>query len=500
MYPRAPSTINHDATPGPAEFTAARTTRARHKENKENASPEPKPTARPKQPYTLRCALHAADTVVLGETLDLPGKHILAFQFCGTDLICVDLGASGVGARAGGDGPHSGKSAGRFRCGQRGYILSCVGGGAPCHRSEVGGKYILVLVNAAERVLCIRSGRKRPDGDIRALVKIAMERLVVEVGLALRDRNGGPHLTFVDPRKNDDAAAMVRNAKRLVALFRARGASRDDIAISIPATEDGVTAAKELAADGIRTNLILVSSLMHAAVCAEAGAATISISVGPLLRAHERKRKAVYQDLAMHPGIEIIQAIVAYFKLNDVRTLVVGRDFRKLAELSALREFDAVCLSGTQLEASRWQAASRLDLENLLDRAPQASMRARQAQHPTTFLEHGTRFMELMSAGARGTVAASMFPALGRMELQMNAIQKLVEAEVAWQLDLKTLSLEALYARQSMPPAGPPAKTRRDRESSQVQPKLGSKKTHKPLEDACERESEGGLIEGVEYF
>ncbi|KAJ6565461.1 hypothetical protein DFH09DRAFT_919626 [Mycena vulgaris] len=327
---------------------------------------------------------------------------------------------------------------------------------------------------------------------------------MVELGAAMHARNEGPLLTFVDPRRNDDAAAMVRTARRMATLFRARGMTRREFVISIPATEDGVAAAKELEGDeGIHTNLILVASLMHAAICAEAGATTISIAVGPLLHCHERKRNAAYQDLSMHPGIEIIQATLAYFKLHEIRTKLVGRDFREasnhLSELSALPGFDAVCLSKAQLDVSLWKAETRS--AELPDTTPQASMRARQAQHPTTLLENGIEFMGLMSAEARDMLAASMFPALGKMEAEMNAIEKIVKAEVAWQLALKTLGLEALYELRGAPPSSPEARTRRNRESDRVGARAGTENRRPPLPgEAWERENEGGLIEGVEYF
>ncbi|KAJ7439503.1 hypothetical protein FB451DRAFT_1301995 [Mycena latifolia] len=79
----------------------------------------------------------------------------------------------------------------------------------------------------------------------------------------------------------------------------------------------------------IHTNLTLVAGLMHAAVCAEARATVISIAVGPLLQSHERRRRAVYRDLALHPGVEVVQAVFAYFRLHEIRTRVVGRDFRE---------------------------------------------------------------------------------------------------------------------------------------------------------------------------
>ena len=58
---------------------------------------------------------------------------------------------------------------------------------------------------------------------------------MVELGVAMYERKGGPHLTFVDPRRNDDAVAMVRSARRLVRLFRARGMSEGAIIISVSA-------------------------------------------------------------------------------------------------------------------------------------------------------------------------------------------------------------------------------------------------------------------------
>ncbi|KAJ7639760.1 hypothetical protein DFH06DRAFT_979823 [Mycena polygramma] len=318
---------------------------------------------------------------------------------------------------------------------------------------------------------------------------------VVELGVAILDRNGGPQFTFVDTRKSGDAAALIRSAKRLVNLFRMHGVNQNKILIGIPATEAGVAAAKELQASGIHTNLILCSSILHAAVCAQAGATAISIAVGPLLHCHERKRKTVYQDLVKHPGIEIIHTIQEYFRLHKIRTRLVGRDFRQLAELSALPGFDAVCLSRELLETSSCKAETRS--ASLPDRPPQASMRARQAQHPAKVLEAGSKFMGLMSAEARAMLAASIYPALGKMELQMDTIERIVKDEVAWQLDLKTLSLDALYELRTTPLSSPAAKNTR----KGVSDVAGAKKAKsKPRTATCEREDKGGLIEGVEYF
>ncbi|KAJ6588219.1 hypothetical protein B0H19DRAFT_1098395 [Mycena capillaripes] len=455
MYPRAPPKSSERAT---SRGAAVQFTAVLRKENKENENAtnerEQKPKAPPKlklEPITIRGALAAANTAVIGDTLDFPTLSV-------NDLNGTALSPASVLAG-----------------------LEAEGQDVDYH-----------LWVAARQAIEEASGRCL---DSR-MVQNAMERLVVELGVAIFERNGGPQLTFVDPRKNNDCSAMVGSAKRLVKLFRGRGVDQNKMLISIPATEDGVAAARALEAAGVRTNLTLVAGIRHAAFCAQAGATAISIAVGPLLLCHERKRKAVYRDLDMHPGTEIIQATLQYFKHHEIRTRLVGSDFRQLAELSALPGFDAVCLSKKQLEVSRWKAETRS--ADVSDRPPQASMRARQAQHPAKFLENGIGFMGLMSAEARGMLAASMYPALGKMELQMNSIEKIVRGEVAWQLALKTLSLDALYELRTAPPASPATKKRQYGVSDQAG--KASEKGRKPLEDACERDDEGGLIEGVEYF
>ncbi|KAJ6625087.1 hypothetical protein B0H10DRAFT_1756808, partial [Mycena sp. CBHHK59/15] len=268
---------------------------------------------------------------------------------------------------------------------------------------------------------------------------------LVELGIAMAERCGGTQFAFVDPRRNDDAAAMVASARRLVRYYHERDVAQRHIIVSIPATEAGILAARKLESHGIQTNLILVGSLMHAATCAEAGATAISIAVGPLLDCYERKRKAAHGDLGTHPGVQTIQATLAYFRLHNLRTRVVGTHFRELKEVSALAGFDAVCLSTDQLEVSCWAVAR---LEWLPD-SSLASLRARQAQSPTllTFLESKTGIMATVSPQTKSIVADSMYRALGKMEVKMNALEKLVESEVAWQLALKTMDMKGLFQK-----------------------------------------------------
>ncbi|KAJ7720788.1 hypothetical protein B0H16DRAFT_381365 [Mycena metata] len=539
MYPRpSPSpnqgrAQNNNAT---GQFTAARARTLRH-ENKENAAPNkghstqtPSTKSRAKLetgPTTLRRALAAANTAVIGDTLDFPTVSVEELN--GTVLTPANIFAALE----------------RRRQGQK----------ETQNRDDDVYCHLWVATQRAieERI---------PSRDIPSIVQSTMELFVVELGTAIYERNGLqsrglPHLAFVDPRQNDDMAGMMGSARRLVALFRARGVGAEKILISIPATEDGVSAAKALEAEGIHTNLILVVGLMHAAICAHAGATAISIAVGPLLQFHERKRKADYHELKAHPGIEVIQATLEYFKLHGIRARLVGCDFRQLAELSALPGFDAVCLSKEQLlEAARYRGAQYggetrsavvVDLDRTRPPQHQASMRARQAQHPSGLLEqldavtarssvqspsgngiqHGTktgnRFMLLLSGAARRTLAAQLYPALGRMELQMTGIEQAVREEVVWQLSVRTMNLAVLYdVLRGTPPSGLKKTSWMDHREAEAAPELlasnqvgakaeprphgkgvvieGPKRRGEGAPSSCERENEDGLIEGVEYF
>ncbi|KAF9458266.1 hypothetical protein BDZ94DRAFT_1226563, partial [Collybia nuda] len=275
---------------------------------------------------------------------------------------------------------------------------------------------------------------------------MTMERLLFEIGYAIRDRVNRPHITFVDPRKYHDKLYMINNARRLVKYYKEKGIHKSQTIVSIPATHEGVAAAKWLEEeDDIHTNLYLVSGLMHAAACAEAGATSITIPVGRLLNSQERKRKTAYEDLQAHPGIETIQSIIVYFKLHDIRCRVIGSEFRTLSEIGPLGDFDAICVTKDQADRLKW---SQVPITSpSVDSS--ASLRARQAQYPTKLLGTESGFLNAMSLDTRNTVTSTLFTALGEMKAQMDDLEAIVATEVHRQFELLTLDLRSLYRRRS---------------------------------------------------
>ena len=103
------------------------------------------------------------------------------------------------------------------------------------------------------------------------------------------------HFTFLDPRNSNNSRALVRQAQELAKLFEAEGYGKGCIVFSvsaadgvsdclnhsrasqIPATEEGAQAARKLEKKyNLKTNLLFVSGLAHAAICAQAGASFVT--------------------------------------------------------------------------------------------------------------------------------------------------------------------------------------------------------------------------------
>lgn len=161
-----------------------------------------------------------------------------------------------------------------------------------------------------------------------------------------------------------------------------------------------------------------------------------------------------------HPGIETIQTTLGYFRLHGIKTRVLGSGFRsvsthssaihgtnlkapelQLSEIGLLGDFDGICVTKAQIDRLKWSQI----VISTPDDSSSSALRARQAQYPTSFLESGVGFMNVMSAETRTMVAATMFVALGEMKAHMNVLQKIVEKEVTRQFELQTFDLATLY-------------------------------------------------------
>lgn len=119
------------------------------------------------------------------------------------------------------------------------------------------------------------------------------------------DLVGGPVSAEV---MSEDAEGMVQEAEKLSRL-------NDNVVIKLPMLPEGLRAARELAGQGIKTNVTLVFSATQALLAARAGATYVSPFVGRL-------------DDIGHDSSQVLSDIVEIFAVNKFSTKVIAASIR----------------------------------------------------------------------------------------------------------------------------------------------------------------------------
>ncbi len=156
----------------------------------------------------------------------------------------------------------------------------------------------------------------------------------------------------------------MHKARRLIELYKEAGVDRERVLIKVASTWEGIRAAEQLKADGIRCNLTLLFSFAQAVACAEAGVQLISPFVGRILDWHKKDRGVDSIPATEDPGVISVTSIYNYFKRFDYSTEVMGASFRNTGEIIELAGCDLLTISPdllTELESMDGTLARKLD-------------------------------------------------------------------------------------------------------------------------------------------
>jgi transaldolase len=197
-------------------------------------------------------------------------------------------------------------------------------------------------------------------------------RLAVNFGTELTKIVPGRVSTEVDPDLSFDIEGTVAQARRLIEDYASRGVARNRILIKVAATWEGIQAARQLQSEGIDCNLTLVFSLTQAVACAEAGVFLISPFVGRILDWHTKAEGKTY-TAETDPGVVSVRRIYAYYKANNVKTIIMGASFRNTGEIEALAGCDRLTIAPallTQLAQDDGPLPRRLDPAKIAAEAP----------------------------------------------------------------------------------------------------------------------------------
>ncbi len=188
----------------------------------------------------------------------------------------------------------------------------------------------------------VRAHRGEPLDEV-------MDRLLVRFGLEILAHVPGRVSTEVDARLSFDTAATVARAERIMALYQAQGVARERVLVKIAATWEGIQAARQLEAQGIRTNLTLLFSFCQAVACADAKVQLISPFVGRIYDWYKKAAGPAWVEAEQagvnDPGVRSVRQIYQYYKKFGIRTEVMGASFRNVGQITALAGCDLLTIS-----------------------------------------------------------------------------------------------------------------------------------------------------------
>lgn len=204
---------------------------------------------------------------------------------------------------------------------------------------------ILKAASRPEYAHLLAAGRGGADEPLAARI----DRVLVAFGCEILGHIPGRVSTEVDARLSFDARATVEKARRLIALYEAKGVARERVLIKIASTWEGIRAAEVLEREGIHVNLTLLFAQAQAEAAAAAGATLISPFVGRIYDWYKKTAGAAWDEAAMaganDPGVRSVRAIFERLKGGGYATEIMGASFRNTGQILALAGCDLLTIA-----------------------------------------------------------------------------------------------------------------------------------------------------------
>ncbi|KAH9034359.1 hypothetical protein EDB83DRAFT_2525167 [Lactarius deliciosus] len=286
---------------------------------------------------------------------------------------------------------------------------------------------------------------------LKELLDAVLEQFLAELGNALLEFVDGTHCTILDPREHsDDPCVFLAKARSLIARFERLGRDRDTIMVAIPATEAGIAAAASLQCeDGINVNLTSVSGVMHAAACAQAGAAAVTMSIAAIRDWHRDRGRVNRRVTCLEENtgagsddaIGDAQTIAAYFQQHGiVSTRLLACKIGHVDDACSLAALGALSFDADQARAAEWYDGyphvPRTIPDSATRRAASFSSPLPLARDERGRARGAQRTLKRMDAEALSAYSAVVYAALGSGRAAMSMIADIAKREIDWQLAL----------------------------------------------------------------
>eukprot|EP00271_Cylindrocystis_brebissonii_P014188 TRINITY_DN35458_c0_g1_i1.p1 TRINITY_DN35458_c0_g1~~TRINITY_DN35458_c0_g1_i1.p1 ORF type:complete len:420 (-),score=62.03 TRINITY_DN35458_c0_g1_i1:531-1790(-) len=192
-----------------------------------------------------------------------------------------------------------------------------------------------------------------------------LDKALVNVGAELSKSVPGRISTEVDARLAADTSAIVDKVRTLLRLYKEMEVRPDRVLFKIPATWQGIEAARQLEDDGIATHVTGVYSFAQAAACAAAKVSVIQIPVGRLRDWARTNSGDKDIDAAAaagtDPGLDLVSRAAALVKQLGGKTKIMASNVRTKEDVLGLLGVDYIIAPVKILESLKETEVSKAD-------------------------------------------------------------------------------------------------------------------------------------------
>lgn len=188
-----------------------------------------------------------------------------------------------------------------------------------------------------------------------------LDKALVNVGAQLVKIVPGRVSTEVDPRLAKDTSAIIDKVRTLVKLYNEVEVAPERILYKIPATWEGIEAARQLEDDGIQTHITGVHSFAQSVACAQAKVSVIQISLARVRDWARTNAGDPAVDAALQrnkdPGLELVKKACDLIYRYGHKTRVMASNLRNEEDVLSLLGVDYLVVPLKVLETLQKTAA-----------------------------------------------------------------------------------------------------------------------------------------------
>lgn len=173
-----------------------------------------------------------------------------------------------------------------------------------------------------------------------------LDKALINVGAQLAKKVTGRVSTEVDPRLTSDTNAIIQKVKHLVELYKEMEVSVDRLLFKIPASWQGIEAARQLEEEGIQTHITGVHSFAQAVACGQAKVSVVQVCVGRIRDWARSNSGDDEVDSALQqgadPGILLVERVGELINRQGHKTRVMASNVRTKEDVLALLGVDYI--------------------------------------------------------------------------------------------------------------------------------------------------------------